>query len=113
MSDTLKLDLTKLSYEAQWYDFGGARLKVRPYPMSKANLVFKDNGLIISGEDQCEVFKYCLVTWERVTGLDGKDLPCTDEIKQKIFDFRLAGIADFVLAMDRRFREDKETLEKN
>ncbi|MBW1708160.1 MAG: hypothetical protein JRJ86_23895 [Deltaproteobacteria bacterium] len=109
----LKLNLDKLTYDPQWHDFGEARLLIRPMPMSKADIVMSDSGMVIKGDNQCQVFKYCLVNWENVVGADGKELPCNDEVKQKIFDFNLAGIPAFVLAKDREFRQAKAEQEKN
>jgi hypothetical protein len=110
-----KIDFTDLSYDARWYEFGesGARLKIRPYPLSQAVTVIQDGGLRISGAEQCRLFKHCLVAWEGVVGADEKPLPCTDEVKQKIYDFNLGGLAAFVLAKDREFRQAKDALEKN
>ncbi|MBU1067662.1 hypothetical protein KKE60_07725 [Patescibacteria group bacterium] len=109
----MKINVRELSYEAEWYEFGDARLKIKPYLFSSTDMVFRDGGVVISGKQHCKMFKDCLIDWENVADADGKDLPCTDEIKQKIFDARLAGIHDFVLTKCWEFAEAKGDQEKN
>lgn len=110
----MKLDLSQLSYDPQWFPFDdGVELHIRPYPFSRSNVVLRDNGFLISGKDQCEIFKHCLVAWKNVVGADNNPLPCTDEVKQKIFDFRMGGISDFVLQKNREFQDRKGGEEKN
>jgi len=110
----MKLDFTDLSYDPKWHDFGDARLEIRPYPSSLGNLLIRDKAVVISGKDRCEVFKYCLTGWERVIGADGKPLPCTNEVKQKLFDFNLnPELIMFVMEKSRQFEEAKEEEEKN
>ena len=109
----MELDLTNLSYEPRWHKFGDCELLIRPYPASMANFEMDGRKLVISGIETCEVFKYCLVDWKNVVDPEGKPLPCTDEVKQKVYDFRLAAMADFVLARSRQFAELKERAEKN
>jgi hypothetical protein len=117
-----KIDFTDLSYDPKWYDFAdasggmveGVRLRVRPYPLSMASFTVKDDGLVFSQAEQCRMFKHALVGWEGVVGADGQPLPCTDEVKQKIFDFGLAPeLVEFVMAKAREFREVKAQVEKN
>jgi hypothetical protein len=116
-----KIDFTDLSYDPKWYDFAdasggmveGVRLRIRPYPLSMASFTVKDDGLVFSQAEQCRMFKHALVGWEGVVGADGQPLPCTDEVKQKIFDFELGDISGFVLARLREFKEAKEKIEKN
>jgi len=119
----LKLD-TDLSYDGRWYDFEtgevvegpgpeNACLKIRPQPFSASSITIRDGAMVISGEDQCQRFKDALEEMAHVVGADGKPLPCTDEVKQKIYDFRLGGIADFVLNKIWEFHRAKEREEKN
>lgn len=110
----MKLDFTDLSYDAKQYDFGDARLNIRPYPSSLGNILVRDQDMVISGSDRCKVFKYCLTDWENVVGADGKPLPCTDEVKQKLFDFNLnPKLIMFVMEKSRQFEKIKEEEEKN
>lgn len=110
----MKLDLGKLSYDAQEYDFkDGAKLMIRPYPRSKSNLIVKDKGIALTGEDQCKIFKYCLVSWSDVIDANGKELKLTDDVKQHIFDFGVDGIPEFVLEKAKVFERKKEDEEKN
>jgi len=120
----LKLDVTSLTYDPVWYDFetglpakepsgDRAYLQIRPYPLSRSNTVFSEKGITLRGEDQCETFKYCLVGWKNVVDAAGKPLPCTDDVKQKVYDFNLAGIATFVGRVARVVEARKESEEKN
>ena len=120
----LKLDVTSLSYDAAWYDFETGLpvkepsedkpyLQIRPYPLSRSNAVFSEKGIVLRGEDQCEVFKYCLVGWKNVVDANGKPLKLTDDVKQKIYDFNLQGIASFVGRIARIVEVRKEQEEKN
>ena len=119
----LKLNMD-LSYDATWFDFETGEpinepipdkpsLKIKPYPFSKANIIVRDGGMILSGEDQCQTFKESLVAMNAIVGADDKPLPCTDEVKQKIYDFRMGGIPDFVIGKIREFRASKDAKEKN
>jgi len=110
----MKLDLARLSYDAKEYPFrDGAVLKIRPYPFSQGRTSFKAGALVIEGSVQCEMFKYCLVGWENVMGEDGKPIPCNDEVKHKIYDFKIAGMPEFVLGVVYEFFSEKENQEKN
>ena len=110
----MKIGINEITYDAVWYDFeDGSRLKIRVYPFSKASIAYKDGSMIFSGNDQCDMFKYCLVGWEGIEDQNGKALACTDEVKQKIFDFRLNGIPDFVAEKGRQVGSEKEEQEKN
>jgi hypothetical protein len=110
----MKLDVAGLSYDAKEYPFkDGAVLKIRPYPYSQGQVSFKAGALVIDGRAQCEMFKHCLVGWENVVGADGKPIPCTDEVKHKIYDFKMAGMTDFVLGVVYDFVREKENQEKN
>ncbi|MBW2341223.1 MAG: hypothetical protein JRF50_12920 [Deltaproteobacteria bacterium] len=109
----MKLDVTDLTYDPVWFDLGDARLNIRPFPASKSDVIFRNGSLVISGENQYEIFSYCLVDWENVVGADNKPLPCTDEVKQKVYDFQMGGIPLFVLKIVRGFDKRKADQEKN
>ena len=105
------IDLAKVSYDGRWYDFGGGRLKIRPYPMSKADIIFKDGDVVISGDESCEMFDYCLTEWEGVNDAEGKAIALTSAIKRTIYDFRLGThegqcMSAFVLATARAITEE-------
>jgi len=109
----MKINIGAASYAAKWHDFEDGKLKIRPYPFSKSNLVFRDGALVIEGKDTYDVFEYCLVDWENYVDNEDKPLKLTKEVKKKVFDFRLGGIADFVLKTCRAFDIAKEETEKN
>lgn len=82
----MDLSLDKVSYEGEWFEFGTAKIKIRPYPASKNVLRLKDGALEISGELNLNKFMFCLEAWEST----GSKLPeLNAEIKKKMFDFRL------------------------
>jgi hypothetical protein len=85
----MKIDLGKVSYEGKWFDFGEARLKIRPYPASRTDVAFKDGAMIFSGEAANDMFDYCLEAWETVSDIDGKAIKMTRAVKKQVYDFRL------------------------
>lgn len=98
----MKIDLNKASYDGKWFDFGEARLKIRPYPMSLASVAFKDGAMLFSGDEGMDMFTYCLVDWEGVVDAGGQPLKLTQDVKKKLYDFRLGRsaedfLSDFVL----------------
>lgn len=120
----MKIDYSGTTYDPLWYDKKsgkkvdepaqtGVFFKIRQYPASMLDTVFTDGGIKFQGEDQCRKFKYCLCDWKGVTDLNGKPLPCNDDVKQKIFDFKLGGIADFVMAKIMVMEKQKADSEKN
>lgn len=93
----MDLNISGVSYEGKWFDFGDGRLKIRPYPASKTNFIFKDGGAVLSGEQGFEKFNYCLESWEGFVAKDDeakKPIELTEDVKRKVFDFRLGSIKD-------------------
>lgn len=113
----MQLDFSNLSYDAREYEyeFDGQKctMKIRPYPASLQNTVISKDGLVLQGDDQFEIFNYCLVSFSGITDANGKAIPCNKEIKKKIFDFNLSGIPAFVLGKSRVFEEEKAEAEEN
>lgn len=119
----MKLDLSRVSYDGKFYDFGGGRLKIRPYPATRNEIAFKDGAVIFSGDAGWDMFDYCLEAWEGVTDAEGKELKLTKAIKKQIYDFRLGvatlpdgketTMADFVLATARARTSEIEEDVKN
>lgn len=120
----MKIDIGKLSYDPVRYCFetglpsseknpDKTYLRIKPIPLSETQFIVKDGGLIFTGEERCRMFKEALVGWEGVVGADGKPLPCTDDVKQKIFDFQIGGISNFVLTITDQFNQEKVDDEKN
>ena len=103
----MEVNIIGCSYEGKWFDFGNAKLKIRPCPASRQNFGVKDGVVVFLGADSFDKFKYALEAWEGyVTVGDHKPIELTDEVKKKVFDFRLGAteidgekfvIADFVL----------------
>lgn len=121
----MQIDFSEITYDAVWYDFDtgekidapaekGVFLKIRQHPASMADTTFMPNGsMILSGRDQFEKFNYCLEDWKGIVDKSGKELPCSADVKRKVFDFKLGGIADFVMLKILRFEKAKEDSEKN
>ncbi len=110
----MKIDIKTVSYEAQKYKFGDAMLGIKPFPLSKSDAGVKDGVLILTGENNFRIFNESLESWD-VMGADGKPLPCTAEVKKKIFDFALGKVndekmSDFVIgkALNRAHKEEAE-----
>lgn len=89
----MDLSISKCSYEGKWYDFGstGARVRVRAYPASRSNIMFKEGAVLVSGEASFDKFSYCLVGWEGF-GENGKPIELTEDVKKKIFDFHIGSV---------------------
>ena len=119
----MDLELNTVSYEGKWFDFGNARLKIRPFPASRVNLRYKEGAVILAGENTLEKFRYCLQAWEGfVSSGDAKPIELTDEIKRKVFDFRLGSvkigeqdmtISDFVISKADELFLEMVSAEKN
>lgn len=120
----LTIDWADLSLDPKWYDFKsgeiatnpgneGVFLNIRPLPPEKSNLIVKERGLMVTGEQQKEMFMYCLTGWQGVIDANGKDLDCNEAVKEKVFDFKLGGIPDFVVLKSRDFADRKKESEKN
>ena len=110
----IKLSLNDLSYEPRDVEFNGAMLKIKPVPLSECNFTVTPQGdMKIAGAEQCRIFKKALVGWSGVVGSDGAELPCTDEIKQKVFDFGLAGLGEFVITTVMGLNKQRTDAEKN
>lgn len=114
----MKIDIGKASYDGRWYEFGEARLKIRAYPMSRQDVAIKDGAIIISGDASADMFNYCLVEWEGVTGADNEPLKLTADVKKKVYDFKLGqvddrSISEFVILTARKLQMEIETDTKN
>jgi hypothetical protein len=118
----MKIDLNKASYDGKWFDFGEARLKIRPYPMSRTDTTIKDGAMVFLGDASMEMFTYCLTEWEGVVDADGKPLNLTIDVKKKIYDFKLGcvkkdektvSLSDFVLITARKLTEEIGAETKN
>jgi hypothetical protein len=117
-------NIEELTYEAEWTPFGknGARLKIRPYPASKGDVVIKDGAMHLTGKAGLEMFCYCLTEWEGF-GSKGKVLPLTEDTKKKLYDFRISAaiddsgeetvIADFVALRAQEMAANLRAAEKN
>ena len=106
----MKLDLNKISYEGKFFDFGESRLKIRPYPMSRMDLVFKEGAMVFSGDASLDMFLYCLTEWENIVDAEGNPLKLTPDVKKKIYDFKLGSVgedsmSEFVLKTARSITE--------
>jgi hypothetical protein len=111
----MQFSVTDLSYDGKWYRFSDdVELKIRPFPLRMGKVLLQDGALVFSQKEQCAVFEHSLEAWKGVVGSDGEVLPCTEEVKRKIFDFRLApDLVQFVVNKAREFLSAKETQEKN
>ena len=115
----MQLDFSDISYEPRVYDFEeGSRLKIQPYPLSLANTVIENEQVVLTGKGQFSEFNYSLVDWEGVTDINGNPIPCSEEIKKKIYDFRLSNplfqkLVAFVLQKNAKVEQIKDEAEKN
>lgn len=84
----MKIDLSRVNYDGEWVDFGDIRLKIRPMPASRVNIIVKDGGLVLSGGEGKEMFDYCLIDQDGIIGADDQPLKMTRAVKQMIYDFK-------------------------
>ena len=71
----MKLELSGLSYEAEWFDYEGGKLKIRMYPASLMNLTIKDGAMVLTGHVSIDIFKYCLTEWKDFVDEKNKPIP--------------------------------------
>jgi len=114
----MKIDISKVSYDGQWKDFGGGRLKIRPYPASRQDVTLKEGAVILSGDAGFDMFSYCLEDWENYVGADDQPLKLTDDVKKKLYDFKLAkvdgeALSDFTLKTARKLTDEIGAETKN
>jgi hypothetical protein len=119
----MELDISKCIYDGKWFDCGNGKLKIRPYPASKLAFVVKDGGAVFSGEQNFEKFKFCLVAWEGFVtpAPENKPITLNDDVKKKIFDFRISVkdgdkevfISDFVTEKADELFKEAQVAEKN
>lgn len=116
----MELSFSELSYDAKWYEYKDAELEIRPYPSSLTNaMISRDQeSFMLSGAEQCKMFIYCLTGWRKVVDANGNAFKLTDEVKKKIFDFRIqnrefAELVNFVLSQNASIAIQKEEQEKN
>lgn len=112
----MKIDLTGIDYNAKEYPYKNTKLWIKPSLASEETIMIKDRAIVISGEERARIFKECLTGWN-VIGADDKPLPCTDEVKQQVFDFQLkldmVGLVNFVISTAQAAGAEKAVLEKN
>jgi len=109
----MQLDLSKVNWEGKWFDYNGSRLKIRPRPRSQTKFIMREDGILFSGPERLETFKYCLVEWENVVDQDDSPIPLTDAIKVQLFESGAGGISDFVLEKNLELFSQMASLEKN
>ena len=119
----MQIDLTKVSYEGRVFDFGDAKLTIRPYPKSRVDIIIKDGAMVLSGASALDMFIYCLTKWENVPDANGNPLKLSVDIKQKIYDFHMGVItdekgekicmSDFVIRTARGMSEENAAETKN
>ena len=114
----MKLDFTGLSMDAKWhpykYEDMECELEIEPYPRDLRNFgMTPDGNLLISGKEQKKIFMRSLKNARNLTGADDKDIKLTEEIKEKIFDYQMLGIPNFVITESTGFNLQKEEAEKN
>jgi hypothetical protein len=115
MSEGFILNVKKVSYESKVVDFGKAKLHIRPYPQSRSELIIRDGAMIFPGASAQDMFIYCLTGWENVNDDDKNPIALTDDIKKKIYDFKVGAIeiagkkvpmSNFVIAEARKMTDE-------
>jgi len=122
----ITIDWTDLSMEPKWYDFKsgdlvgleeprgeGAFLMIRPFPAEGQNVIITQEGtILVTGEQQKEIYDFSFMKMKGFVDANGTSLELTDEVKLKIFEFKLEDIPDFVIMKSREFQNRKAEAEK-
>ena len=115
-----EVDVDSIDYGSQEFPFKeDSSLEIRPYPESMDDIIVKTtSGLIMSSRNRQKKFVYCLTGWKGIVGADGKPVPCTDDVKKKIFDFQnvkknFAEMVTCVFDITDKFGAKKEKEEKD
>ena len=110
----MKFNIDKLKYDSKWFEFDGMEFLIKPWPLSKGDIVIENGRVVVTGEDRLERFIFCLVDWKNITDSNGKIIPCNKENKKTFFDFDVAGIPAFIIDTINNFRNIiEEESEKN
>lgn len=114
------LDITDISYDAKPFEYSSngtgtsCTLGVRPWPDSMTEAMLQRDGILVRADENCKKFIYCLKYWKDVFDANGAGIRCTDEIKKKIFDFKVdPGMIAFVLEKAAEIKQRKKDEEKN
>ncbi len=81
--EMFNLDLSKISYESVEREIEGVKFFIRPYPLSE-EIVEVNNSLKL--KYRCKKWIYVVTGWE-IKDVNGKDLPCSDDVKERMFNF--------------------------
>ena len=106
----MKLSLSKIKFEGEWYDFGDGKLLIRPIPMSRQRIRQEASGIT---ETLKETFFYCLLDWQNFFDENDQPMKLTEEIKEKLFESNHAGIRNFVMQKNGEKLNEFAELEKN
>ena len=79
------LDFSKINYDSVAREFEeGVTLDIRPYPMSEEEIPVSNTSVPL--KNQKKKWLYVVSGWN-LKDAAGKNLPCNNEIKSKMFDF--------------------------
>lgn len=110
----MKLTLSKVNWEGQWFDFkDGSKLKIRPRPRSQTKFFMREEGILFSGPERLDTFRFCLQDWEGIVDPEGNPVKLTDSVKETLFESGMEGIADFVLQKNIELFQQMAESEKN
>jgi len=125
----LTIDWTDLSMEPKWYDFFtgevvpepakdafGAYLLIAPYPAEMAGVVIRQDGTMeFTGSQQKKIFDHCFKDFRgnKIVDANGQKLVFSEDIKDKIFDYNLGNIKNFVIIKSREYEDKKGASLKN
>jgi len=105
----MKLNLSQIKFEGEWYAFKDSEILIRPIPLSKQRL-----GVNLEFSENLKAnFVYCLADWKNVFDENGKEIKLTDEIRGHIFDFGPNDLRNFVLEKVKEQMDKLSELEKN
>jgi uncharacterized protein YeaO (DUF488 family) len=102
----MKIDVSKETYEAKWVDYGDMIIRIEPYPIGKNDLVIEGNDkMVIPGSQREKMFMDSVLDWKKLVDKNGKEILCTKDIKQLVYDRNLGGIAGFVYQYNATFEQ--------
>ena len=93
----MKLQMSRETYKARWVKYEDCELFLRPYPIGRNDFIMSvDQSLTVPGEQRKSIFMYSVENWRKIVDSNDKELKCTKETKERVFDYNLGGIAGFV-----------------
>ncbi len=113
---SMKISISKETYEPRWKEFKGAKFLLKPFPMGRNDLILSTaNSMSVTGQQRKNMFMETVKEWKDLVDDNEAAIPFSEEIKELIFDHNVGGIAGFVYEFNSEFsatlRNESENLQ--